>query len=575
MADFTIKDPPEYNPLLRKLEPTDPNYADVFNRLFEQLINNDVFLAALAQKTAEALLEHCDNGVIHVTAQDKQEWDAKAKTAEGAEAVPRYISGKLVMNEAGWYRVAKVNLYTVSGFVLKVAREWSYASPEGFSIGINVVQKAVANGADIYEVNFSQINAMWRDKIIDKVRLVCDNRNNGMSYIDLHYNRTVTNSVYVRIDGLFSTVNDSIFDVEMASPPAMLNPEIEEQTVHEYEITRRGNIAEKAIADVDGNGIPETYTKKILKAYTAGKDMDEYREEGWWYIPRSDMCLVELHHPVQNVGGVFRVKITPNKTGTSEPWGILQSYYVYSGLQTQNVRVLHRHYYIDSGWSDWGENILVEDVSNPNLIINPDFSINQRGITVLDDPFRTDKNNTYGADHWLVQSNGSETHVRYTFSENGSVKAELLSNGGGSVCIRQYFEDCITQSFYDKDLTISFHISDMVRHYDGGGISPTIVFLWGKDATTGTYRQAGADVVFTEPGTYQYTWHIDGSKKWVNLMVNFYLADARYGSIAGDYTVLDWVKLELGNVATRFVLPDPATELLKCQRYYREFSGVY
>ena len=35
-----------------------------------------------------------------------------------------------------------------------------------------------------------------------------------------------------------------------------------------------------------------------------------------------------------------------------------------------------------------------------------------------------------------------------------------------------------------------------------------------------------------------------------------------------DTRKIEWVKLELGSIATQFVPPDPATELLKCQRYY-------
>lgn len=88
MADFTIKNPPEYNPVLRQLEPTDPNHADVFNALFGQLINNDAFLEALAQKTAEALAGHLEDGVVHVTAQQKKGWDAKAGTAVATQATP-------------------------------------------------------------------------------------------------------------------------------------------------------------------------------------------------------------------------------------------------------------------------------------------------------------------------------------------------------------------------------------------------------------------------------------------------------------------------------------------------------
>ncbi len=86
MANFTIKDPPEYNPELRMLEPTDPNHADVFNRLYDQLINNEAFLAALARRTAHALAEHLGSDAVHVTEQDKQEWNAKAGTAAATQA---------------------------------------------------------------------------------------------------------------------------------------------------------------------------------------------------------------------------------------------------------------------------------------------------------------------------------------------------------------------------------------------------------------------------------------------------------------------------------------------------------
>ncbi len=86
MADFTIKNPPEYDPALRMLEPTDPNHADVFNRLYGQLINNEAFLAELARRTAQALAEHLGSDAVHVTEQDKQEWNAKAGTAAATQA---------------------------------------------------------------------------------------------------------------------------------------------------------------------------------------------------------------------------------------------------------------------------------------------------------------------------------------------------------------------------------------------------------------------------------------------------------------------------------------------------------
>ena len=40
------------------------------------------------------------------------------------------------------------------------------------------------------------------------------------------------------------------------------------------------------------------------------------------------------------------------------------------------------------------------------------------------------------------------------------------------------------------------------------------------------------------------------------------------GTEAGNSLKLAWVKLEVGDGATPFVPPDPATELAKCQRYF-------
>lgn len=77
MADFAIKNPTEFNADLRKLETTDRNHADVFNKEFEQLINNDAFLKAVA----DLAVEHMKDNAVHVTTQDKQIWSGKAGTA--------------------------------------------------------------------------------------------------------------------------------------------------------------------------------------------------------------------------------------------------------------------------------------------------------------------------------------------------------------------------------------------------------------------------------------------------------------------------------------------------------------
>ena len=79
MENFEIKDPPEYNEVLRMLESTDPNHADTFNALFEQLINNDAFLKKLLEKLKE---EATQSAAGLMSAGDKQKLDGIASGAQ-------------------------------------------------------------------------------------------------------------------------------------------------------------------------------------------------------------------------------------------------------------------------------------------------------------------------------------------------------------------------------------------------------------------------------------------------------------------------------------------------------------
>jgi len=53
MENFTIKEPREYNELLQMLKSTDPNHADTFNALFEQLILKKIFREVKRNSNAE------------------------------------------------------------------------------------------------------------------------------------------------------------------------------------------------------------------------------------------------------------------------------------------------------------------------------------------------------------------------------------------------------------------------------------------------------------------------------------------------------------------------------------------
>lgn len=82
MANITIKNPAEYDNKVRKLETTDKAHADIFNGIFEKLVNNQEFLKLI---TDEAI-KHMETSEIHVTTENKRYWDDKAETSTATQS---------------------------------------------------------------------------------------------------------------------------------------------------------------------------------------------------------------------------------------------------------------------------------------------------------------------------------------------------------------------------------------------------------------------------------------------------------------------------------------------------------
>lgn len=80
MANIEIKNPHEYCSEVRKFETTDRAHADILNKPLEQLLNNEEFLKELLELITKKAEEHIGSGAIHVTTEDKQNWNGKAGT---------------------------------------------------------------------------------------------------------------------------------------------------------------------------------------------------------------------------------------------------------------------------------------------------------------------------------------------------------------------------------------------------------------------------------------------------------------------------------------------------------------
>lgn len=160
-------------------------------------------------------------------------------------------------------------------------------------------------------------------------------------------------------------------------------------------------------------------------------------------------------------------------------------------------------------------NYLGTKFSNPNLLINPNFKINQRGASSY--------TSGYTVDRWRI-SNATLNATTMTLSSSNSSGGTLL----------QYLEGSNAGTF-----TVTLNAIS---------VTGTVYFSW-KDGTT--YKR-GATIT---KGINTYTFSAS-SLTCVGIEV-----------AAGASVQLDYLKLEQGSVATHFVEPNKAEELAKCQYY--------
>ena len=177
-------------------------------------------------------------------------------------------------------------------------------------------------------------------------------------------------------------------------------------------------------------------------------------------------------------------------------------------------------------------------ISNPNLLDNPDFSINQRGETEYSG------SPGYCVDRWYRNTAATVTPL-----EGGGVSISYSSETNAS--IYQKVENA--QKLCGKVVTISASVNGTIH-----SISGTLP----NDLSTNQ--------------TYALFVRLDGStdvptNSTPHLRIQVYKGGLLF--VINYIAKVDWVKLELGSVATAFVPPNPATELAKCQRYLVPLDG--
>lgn len=160
-------------------------------------------------------------------------------------------------------------------------------------------------------------------------------------------------------------------------------------------------------------------------------------------------------------------------------------------------------------------NYLGNKFSNPNLLINSDFKINQRGATSYEKL-------GYSVDRWKIWN------VTVTPNANGgiTIKNDKYTDTGTFL---QYLENAT-----EGDSTLSCYVTS---------VSGTVTMV--ADDNSQVVLKQGLNVVHTSASTKAFTIFLN----------------------QGTSITLKWAKLEQGKVATEFIVPNPAEELTKCYRF--------
>lgn len=172
-------------------------------------------------------------------------------------------------------------------------------------------------------------------------------------------------------------------------------------------------------------------------------------------------------------------------------------------------------------------NYLGKKFSNPNLLINPDFKVNQRGATSYTSAVAQTIKNVYSVDRWYLYGHS------LTVNSDKSVTITPTTYSGGALI--QQLETPV-----DGDITVQVYAV---------GVSGTATVSVGPSDGSST----------TEIGTLKNGLNTFTFSKGIKRLV----IRVKSGTLT-----LKYAKVEQGTVATSFIAPNPAEELVKCKRYY-------
>lgn len=193
--------------------------------------------------------------------------------------------------------------------------------------------------------------------------------------------------------------------------------------------------------------------------------------------------------------------------------------------------------------------------ANPNLLINGDFKVNQRGFTSIDAPTAAEAGKQYFVDRWVFTSTATR-FGKVALNSKGGIDFTCYSQ---AISIANYIEMQDSEKLKGKTVTATIKISEMT------GDTPLMISIREKE----TWRTFATNRYISAAGVYSITGEVP-TDLTNELTVYISFED----TFAGQTTAsIDWVKLEIGSEATAYSPRSHAEELALCQRYYVKYAN--
>ena len=197
--------------------------------------------------------------------------------------------------------------------------------------------------------------------------------------------------------------------------------------------------------------------------------------------------------------------------------------------------------------------------SNPNILINPDFKINQRALNGYS---ASTSDIVYTVDRWFIYRKDSETPLitirPVGYGGRDYLMIQTADATGNVACLSQVVEKY--KQYKGKQVTFSVKLTK-----DSG--LPTMA-TWQLRINDGSGNTTTQILDSQLPGVFSVTRTIASDADQLVVSIEQYAYTGSHPEASSALVGVEWAKLELGGVATAFTEPDEGGEYVKCCRYY-------